>query len=209
MKRALLVLAGPAPSAALLAQEAAQALFVLAADGAGAICQDLGLCPDAILGDMDSLPPDLPQLAAVPRLHLPDQNRSDGEKALLHLQALQFTEVVILGGLGGREDHFLYHCHLLAMPELSGMQLTLKGDQESLILVSGSCQLTGWPGRRISLLPLYGPTQVTATGLQWPLTGQTLAMGQACSLSNRFTGHEAQLSALPHPVAVVLEEVPL
>ena len=179
---------------------------MLAADGAGATAARLGLLPDAILGDFDSLPPDLPTLAATPRIHLPDQNRSDGEKALLHLKALNFTSVVILGGWGGRHDHFLYHCHLLALPDLQAMQLTLKGDQESLVVVQGSRQLSGWPGRRISLLPLYGPTQVTATGLQWPLAGQTLGMGQACSLSNRFLGNEVHLNTHPHPLAVLLEE---
>ena len=53
---ALIILGGDRPSAALLRTLAGQADFVLCADSGLAAAQAAGVVPDAVIGDMDSVP---------------------------------------------------------------------------------------------------------------------------------------------------------
>ncbi len=83
--------------------------FVIAADSGLEGLERAGIAPDLIVGDMDSLSdprsldrytPD--RVRAYPR----DKDYSDTELALREMEARSITDIAIVGGDGGRMDHF-------------------------------------------------------------------------------------------------------
>ena len=177
----------------------ARAAAVIAADGGLRHLLPLGHRPDALIGDLDSLPAGVVAEEAAGRVirHPRDKDETDLELALLYAVA-QYPghEVLILGGFGGRLDHMLANILVLAHPRLLGQPIRFVDDRESAWLLTadalGATTIRGAPGDIVSLLPLGGPAHVLATtGLRWPLHNETLLFGPARGVSNEMTAAEA------------------
>ena len=173
----------------------ARAAAVIAADGGLRHLLPLGHRPDALIGDLDSLPAGVVAEEAAGRVirHPRDKDETDLELALLYAVA-QYPghEVLILGGFGGRLDHMLANILVLAHPRLLGQPIRFVDDRESAWLLAadppGETTIHGAPGDIVSLLPLGGPAHVLATtGLRWPLHNETLLFGPARGVSNEMT----------------------
>ncbi len=178
---------------------------VIAADGGYARALGLGLEPDAVVGDLDSLDPALVRAAeeaGVRVLRAPtDKDESDAELALLEAVKAGATRVTVLGAFGGpRLDHALANLWLLAHPRLAGVDMVLLDAKTRATLVtapdqSGSAvarRLPGRPGATVSLFPFGGDVEgVTTSGLRYPLRDDLLRSGPARGLSNVRTGPDA------------------
>lgn len=95
----LLVGAGPA-SSDLVTKAFAYADSIIAVDGGLTTIQAAGLQAEAVVGDFDSVA----DLGDTPKLHTPDQNFTDFQKAL---GAVDAPVILGVGFLGGRLDHQL------------------------------------------------------------------------------------------------------
>lgn len=173
---ALLIGNGEPPSAGLLKKLAAQADFVLAADGGAQKALKAGITPDKIIGDLDSISPAL-NWPDEKRLYVPRQDNTDLEKALDFLQANHFSAVTITGATGGRWD-FSIGNFLSCYPYLNEMEICFTADGWQIFPLIKSTQKTVRPGARVSLIPLKDCKQVTLKGLQYPLENENLVFGR-------------------------------
>ncbi|HET6845720.1 MAG TPA: thiamine diphosphokinase, partial [Anaerolineales bacterium] len=91
---------------------------ILCADAGARHARALGLLPDLVVGDLDSLEPtDLQWLSEndVPVTQYPrDKDRTDLELAIQHGLEQAPESIVIIGALGARLDHTLGNLALLA-----------------------------------------------------------------------------------------------
>lgn len=173
---------------------------IFCADGGTAHTLALGLTPEAIIGDLDSLSPDLiAQMAAAGIAiyrHPVRKDQSDLELALQLAAAEQPDEILLVTALGGRLDQMLANIFLLTRPEYDSVQLTLvDGPQWARVLrPHQTLTVTGQPGDTLSLVPLT-PTveQVNLTGVEWPLIEATLTFGSTWSISNTLTASQATI----------------
>lgn len=164
--------------------------LVICADGGGAHAIALGLRPHLLLGDFDSLPPDLQaQLAAlgagVEQVPV-EKDQTDTHLAVAAALARGATELVLAGGIGSRLDHTL--ANVLLLPELP-VPATLLNEQNVVRVLGPGASLTlaGRPGETFSLLPLTpAVTGVEAEGCRWPLQGARLTWGSTLGVSNRL-----------------------
>ena len=100
----------PAPLAALAGAE-----HVVCCDSAARRLLDYGREPDAVVGDMDSLSPELRQHLGK-RIHQVDeQDDNDLAKAFRFALSQGWRDIVILGATGKREDHTLGNIAWLAI----------------------------------------------------------------------------------------------
>jgi thiamine pyrophosphokinase len=193
--RALIVAAGDAPDRAALDRTwpgwSDGIDLVVAADAGADTAERLGIRPDLVVGDFDSIAPgglDRLRRADVPVEIAPaDKDESDTELAIRAALARGARSLMIVGGLGGRPDHLLANVGLLALPELADLAVALIDDRTrvSLIRGPGSLDLAGRIGDTVSLLPLGpGVDGVTTAGLAWPLADEALPLGPARGLSN-------------------------
>jgi thiamine pyrophosphokinase len=210
--RALVVADGDVPGRAEL--DAAwpgwrrRVALVIAADGGWDKAVRLGLRPDLLVGDGDSLPEArFGELAAlgVPIERSPtNKDESDAELAVVAALRRGATGVTVLGALGGKRfDHALANVGLLSLPDPAGAQVELLDGRTRIRLLrapaaDGSpveCDLAGSRGDLVSLLPLSVPAVgVTTSGLQYALADETLRPGPARGLSNVRTHTSASVS---------------
>jgi thiamine pyrophosphokinase len=199
--------------------------LVIAADSGAHWLDRSGVPPDLVIGDMDSLDPDLlDRLAArgteVER-HPADKEASDLELAMSRAAAAGADEVVILGALRGeRLDHELANLLLLAHPRLDGLDVALLDGGTTIRRIGtdagpGSVELTGAPGDLVTLLALAGAVEgVTTRGLRYPLRSETLPPGPARGLSNEMLDTTAGVTAtrgrllVIHTRAIPTEDTP-
>jgi thiamine pyrophosphokinase len=169
------------------AQDLAEALTVapklVAVDGGLVTAQAAGLQPDAVIGDMDSAPPEA--LARVPEAHqhrISEQYSTDFDKALRHVDA---PVVVGAGFCGGRVDHQLAAFHTLLIH--ADRPCILLGDSEVILLAPPALTLEMEQGDVVSLYPLL-PVTGRSTGLEWPIDGLAFDPSRLIGTSNRSLG---------------------
>ena len=172
---------------------------VIAADGAAANCRELGLQPEIIVGDLDSLDSthrsEL-EAAGVELLRSPARkDQTDLELALLYAKETGAEQVIVLGALGGRLDMTLANVLMLTHPRLVGLDLQLwHDDQTAWILRPPGGDVHGQPGDLLSLIPVGGDVQGVVThGLEYLLRNEILSFGPARGVSNVLTGREARV----------------
>lgn len=180
---------------------------IVAADGGTRHALAAGLTPTHVIGDMDSLEPELrARLKATGttfHVHPPAKDETDLELALLWAaeQAADAVDgvngIIILGALGGRPDQELANLLLLALPALAGHEVVLAGGGWAIRVIRSGETLTlrGAPGATVSLIPLGGDAHgVTTTGLAYPLRDESLHFGPARGVSNVTQSEEAAVT---------------
>lgn len=177
----------------------AQATAVWAADGGGRHLFRLEHLPDKVIGDMDSLEPELQAWLAGNQIpfdqHPPEKDETDLELALLLAGERPENDIWLFGLLGGRLDQMLANIFLLNHPALVGKTVQLITPTERAWLVRQQTAIVGQVGDLVSLIPLSGDAQgVSTTGLQWTLQAETLRLGQARGISNRLTAEKATIT---------------
>jgi thiamine pyrophosphokinase len=178
----------------------AQADLVIAADGGAAHCQKLNIVPDYLLGDLDSIAPDLLEefqaKDVTTQKYPPAKDATDLELCLDFVVTLKAARVHIFGALGGRWDMSLANLLLLANPRFSKMNVTLSGVGFFIqALWPGSTILSSTPGQRVSLLALgEDASEVTLTGFEYPLANQTIPFATSLGVSNRVKEDRAEIS---------------
>ncbi len=183
--RPVLVLNGRLRWTAPLATLAREARPLLAADGGADTLARIGLRPERVIGDLDSLSTATRTwLGKDSLVHRPDQDRTDFEKALHHAFVdLELERLTVLGALGGRIDHTVFNLGILAR-EARGPDLVLRGEAEILLATSATLVLDATPGETWSFWTYDTATTVSLEGVRWPVERRPLALHQGPSISN-------------------------
>jgi thiamine pyrophosphokinase len=169
------------------AQDIAEALTVapklVAVDGGLIAVQSAGITPQAVIGDMDSAPPDA--LARVPMAHqhhISEQQSTDFDKALRHVD----TPVAVgIGFCGKRVDHQLAAFHTLLVR--ADRPCILVAEDELIVLAPPHLAMPTVAGDVVSLFPLQ-PVTGRSSGLEWPIEGLAFEAGLRVGTSNRAVG---------------------
>ncbi len=184
---ALLLLNGALPRPALVKRLARGCRALVCADGGARHAARLGLRPDFVVGDMDSLPSPLPRSWKKTLYWCDfDPERSDLEKALSFLSELGCARLYVAGALGGRLDHALVNLKVLeAFAVRTPTALLDEGLAQGL--GPGKYRLALEPGTTFSLLAATKTARVTLEGARYPLSRSLLRPGSR-GLSNQAVG---------------------
>lgn len=198
-KRAVIFANGelPAPQAVLEWIDTDDLL--IAADGGSRHAFSLGLKPQVIIGDLDSITAEAKMMAkqqgagimGYPR----DKNETDLELALEYAIQQGCTSIRIIAALGGRLDQTLGNLALLTDPAWQYLDIRLDDGVEEAWFIRKHATIHGTAGDTVSLLP-WGCTAVgvTTTGLKWALNGETLHPHKTRGISNEILAGTATVS---------------
>ncbi len=183
---------GTPPSRARVQPFLHDSSLIVAADGGANALGQLGLSPDFVVGDLDSLSPDargkFPRAQFVERA---DQNKTDLEKTLTFCLEKGATEIVVFGATGRRLDHELANLGILQHVSRQA-QVTLVDDHFWVRVVRGSFSFPCKPGRLISLIALQLAEGVSVQGVQFPLQNARLDFGGR-GVSNVATAEQVSI----------------
>ncbi len=190
---ALLLIGGEGPRRGLLEPVLSTAACTVAADSGFDLALELGLEPDLLVGDLDSVACTV-ELERFPRERIrqypTDKDETDAEIGLRLLGELGFERVIILGGGGGRLDHLLAIVSLFERGKHPQAWYTSK---EHIQLVEGELVVTGCKGQTVSFFPLgAGARRMSSRGLKWPLDGLQWRRGDM-GVSNLFSEDSATI----------------
>ncbi len=168
--------------------------LIVAADSGLDLADRLGLRPDMVVGDMDSIA-DRGRLSDFPadkvRIYPHDKSETDTEIGLRLLREWGFERVMLIGGGEGRLDHLLGILVLFDREFYPSIWLTAR---EHIEIIEDSACYAAFPGQTYSFFPIGGPaTGLTSNGLKWPLTGLNWKRGDA-GISNEATGDSVSVT---------------
>ena len=172
--------------------------FLVAVDGGLRHLQRLGLKPDLLIGDLDSV--DASELAEIVDAGIevhrfpPAKDQTDLELALEYVLENGYAQIVIAYPFGDRVDHTLGNLSLLSRLDLAGISISLEDGQVEARLLSQSASLPTQPGELVSLIAWGAPVEgITTNGLEYPLSNETLVPWQNRGISNVATADEIEI----------------
>lgn len=186
---------------------------LLAVDGGYAYLDEMGVLPDHVIGDMDSMPEELKQKV----LSLPEdqftclpveKDDTDMLAAMKYVQKLGITEVILFGGTGGRFDHTFANLQSMLFFKKNGGNVVMQDDQNELRLLSNeTVTFQGKEGKRMSLFAITPEVKdVTLKGFHYPLTNAKLTPDYPIGVSNEFVCREASVTVGTGTALLMIEQ---
>lgn len=161
------------PTGGAALQALREAEYVVACDGA-VLALERVREPDAVVGDLDSLPEEVRRRYAG-RLHrVEDQETNDLTKAMEYAKAAGFREVLILGATGLREDHSLGNISLLMLYAEEFGRVEMLSDYGRFTPLLKTGMLESRKGQQVSLFSLFPFGTVSVRGLRYPIENRRL-----------------------------------
>jgi thiamine pyrophosphokinase len=169
--------------------------WVIAADSGYDNARKLGLYPDLVIGDMDSIASE-PDAGIVMRVHPKDKDHTDTELAVLEAGS-GTGDYDLIGGGEGRLDHTVSLLCLLSSSRFKLPRVWITA-REAVWILSGSGRRSvaaaAVPGTAVSLFTPRGEAaSVTSRGLAWELERFSLDRSRA-SISNRAVCDRIEVS---------------
>lgn len=177
---------------------------VIAADGGLRHTESLGIVPQEILGDFDSLGY-TPEGAAVFPVEKDD---TDAMLAVRRGLSLGYREFLLYGSLDGpRLDHTVANFQTLQFLADHGGFGILAGNTMLAAVVKNGCLAfpAGCSGTVSVFCMGRDAHGVTLKGLYYPLENGTLTAGFPLGVSNHFTGEKAEISVEDGSLLVIWE----
>ncbi len=170
--------------------------IVICADGGANNIESLGLKPDYIIGDMDSIKPEILskfEKEDVKIIKDDNQEKTDTELAIELALSLNPKKITLLGCIGSRFDHVIANALSLEKipPEIEAIMLDDKN--EIRLLKGGVLNIFGSKDDIISVTPLTSIEGLNYEGLKWDVKDGNFDFGWF-GVSNRMTGSYARIS---------------
>ncbi len=170
---------------------------ICCADGGVVHALAMGLKPQVLIGDHDSIAPEfLAQLQSADTeiiTHPKNKDKTDLHLAIDWAAAQGASEVMLVTALGGRLDHLLANVLLMTRSDYAYIHLTLVEIHQGqvqwacVLHAHDAFELHGALGDGLSLIPLSSTVEsVCLKGTQWPLKNHTLTLGDTTGISNVF-----------------------
>jgi len=185
--KGILIIGGNAPVYNLVKKEFESAEIIIAADSGFDSALKMGVKPDIIIGDMDSIINEklLNNYSSDKILKFPiDKDETDTELGIKYLMDNNYDEIIIIGGGGGRMDHFLAIVLLFDREFSPAIWYT---NSTKFQKITGYCKIPFKKGNLVSFFPTGdGVCRMKSKGLKWPLDNLVWSRGDM-GISNIVT----------------------
>ena len=179
--------------------------LIIAADGGYLNAVALGVTPDLLLGDLDSLEgTEIPK--TVETLQVPtEKDFTDTQLAADTAVKKGASEIIIIGGLDGRLDHTLSNLAILEELYPKRIHAHIANGQNRVRYINSTSTLIPKSGYRyLSLLCLSEKVKgVSVEGCKYPLKNATLKRSFQFAISNEIVGNCALISVRKGGIYIV------
>lgn len=198
MKRAIIFVNGNLSDPGQAKKNIRKTDFLIAADGGANLIEKLKLTPNIVIGDMDSIKPEL--LKKYKSINYPrKKDRTDFELAVDYCFKNKFQEIIIFGILGDRIDHMMANIFLIAKIQTQNSKIKIKiieGKKEIFVL-NKEIAIIGKVGDEVSIIPVSKKLEgIVTNGLEYQLNNEVLLFGSTRGISNVMTKASVKISAV-------------
>ena len=170
--------------------------FIISADSGAYHCRMLGIKPDVMVGDFDSIDGcafnALKDTGTEVIRYPAEKDMTDSELAVEIAVSKGCSRVILLGATGSRLDHSVSNIFLLKKLLDSNIEGIIANEKNEVRLIRDNITLKREDGVFVTLLPISGDAAgVTTRGLYYPLENAVLAVGSSRGVSNQFSEDEA------------------
>jgi thiamine pyrophosphokinase len=198
-KIAILFVNGEFEKSDLIMNNILQSNLLIAVDGGLDHIVNLGLSPQIIMGDLDSIDvidQEFYENNGVDIIRFPERkDETDLELAMNYVMDLDFDQIFICGAGGGRADHFLGNLFLLSNPNYLNKEIKILTKNSEIFYCKKNQRIQGNPGDLISLIPITeNVIGVETKGLEYPLEGEDLLRWKTRGISNLMVDRNATIT---------------
>ena len=196
MKKCIIVANGKSPTKRVVKYFLSKGFCtIICADGGANSAKKLGIIPNFIIGDLDSVSKTTLNYFSKKSkiINYKRQNDTDVEKCIKFAIAKRFNEVVLLGVTGDRLDHTI--CNLgIVIKFFDRIKINLVSEKSFLFPLNKTTIIKSKVRETISLYAFDEQTKITSTGLKYKLDNTALPFGVKESTSNVTTKNEIKLA---------------
>ncbi|SHG69882.1 thiamine pyrophosphokinase [Thermosyntropha lipolytica DSM 11003] len=187
---------------------AKEADLVFCADGGANYAYKAGIKPWCIVGDMDSIGPEVKDfyqsLGVIWRKYPRNKDFTDTQLALALAEEKGAREIIFLGTLGGRLDHALSNLYAGMEYVKRGVKIKHYAPSYVVYLTGDKLEIEGKEGDIVSLLALSDKVQgVWIEGFEYPLSNADLEKGNPYAISNVLKASRAYIKVGTGVLAVI------
>ncbi len=179
--------------------------LVIAADAGYRHLEEMGIYPDVLLGDFDTIG-EMPKVSDTISFS-PVKDFTDTELSIMEGIKRGFHKFTICGAIGGKRfEHTIANLSLAAAYAQKGYDITLTdGNYVVIALHNNSYRFTGKENGFISAFCLSGKAEgVNINGLKYTLTDGTLdSENPSLCVSNEFIGAPAEISVKNGTILII------
>ena len=175
---------------------------IICCDGSTMNVVNAGYTPDSIVGDMDSIDEEIAFRFADRIFTIDEQESNDLTKSVRWCIEKGYDHLVILGAAGKREDHTIGNISLLA-EYVGSVKVMMVTDTGYLIPMKESMELPSSAGQQISVFSIDCETEITSSGLKYPLNRTKLTNWWQATL-NEALGESFKLEFMSGRLIVYL-----
>ncbi|MBN2571192.1 MAG: thiamine diphosphokinase [Ignavibacteriales bacterium] len=159
--------------------------YLICADGGANVLFTYKIRPDVIIGDFDSILPDVLKYykETVKIIEIKNHNNTDVEKALDYAINKGFEEAILLGGAGDRLDHTICNFSII-LKYFKKINVLLLHDESILIPITGKNIFKATNNEIFSIYGFDKKTKIKSKGLKYPLDNIAVTFGEKESTSN-------------------------
>jgi thiamine pyrophosphokinase len=207
-----LIIAGGNPVKPGLAVRLGVPTWVVAADSGLDEAYRLGISPNLVVGDMDSVSPDALARAQGDEVtierHPVDKDATDLELAIDAAAQAGYVRATIIGGTGGRIAHTFANAMLLLKERTIALDWKTSRATIAALRTGDTRAFASADGPLVSVLAIGGTASCESTGLRWPLDDIDLDAGSTRGISNEIAGTTATVSVTRGQVLTIHERNP-
>ncbi|MBQ7386991.1 MAG: thiamine diphosphokinase [Clostridia bacterium] len=179
--------------------------LVIAADGGYDATIAHNVPCDLLVGDMDSIS-GLPYGVEILRVPV---EKDETDTYLCYLEGVRrgYTDFVIFGGVGGRDDHTFANYSLLIGAIKQGHRVTLVGERFNIFAIANEkFEISGCAGRALSVFAFSGDAEgVSISGCKYTAEKITLSPMFPLGVSNTVTEERASVEVERGVLLLMLE----
>lgn len=180
--------------------------FVIAADGGYDTLLGMGIRPDLVVGDLDSIK-NVPSGVEILRFKS-EKDETDMHLAFLEGERRGYREFLIYGGGGGRSDHSFANYSLLLFIAKRGSAARLVGlRDEALVISDGDVKLPERHGKYFSVFAFGGSASgVSIKNAKYEVENVNLSPDFPLGVSNEFRDTPPTVSVNCGSLLVIFEK---
>ena len=164
---------------------------IIAADGGADHCIRLGVSPDYVIGDLDSISKKSLRKFYKKIIHDKGQNSTDLQKALIFAWRMAPDEVIVLGAIGERIDHTM--ANILCLGDFS-FNIRVMDENNEIEIIENKKTIKGKKGDIISIIALTDVENLNYSGLKYAVKRDFNVYAGWLGTSNEMLGEKAAIT---------------